>query len=191
MRLTALGPDGLNDAQRAAVAEAIAGVRGRIPGPMRAWIHSPTLASRAQLLGAFLRYGTTLSPALSEFAILLTARHMTCSYVWNSHVPEARKAGLDQAIIDAVAKGDDPVLTDPASRTLHDYATTLLATHRVPQALHEAAIAAFGETGVVELVGILGYYSLVALTVNAFAFELPEGATAAFGDPSYPVKDPA
>lgn len=184
MRLRTLEADDLNDAQRAAVAEAVSGVRGRIPGPMRAWLHSPTLASRAQNLGGFLRFGTSLRPALSELAILLTARHLACSYVWNAHLGEALKGGLAQGVIDAIGQGAPPKFTHEDERVVHDYATTLLATNRVPQALHDRAMASFGEAGVVELVGVIGYYSLVAHTVNAFAFPLQPGAQPIFGQPA-------
>jgi 4-carboxymuconolactone decarboxylase len=180
MRLSEPTLETMTEAQREAVAEATAGVRGRIPGPMRAWIHSPTMASRAQLLGAFLRYETTLAPAISEFAILLTARSAACSYVWHAHAKEALRGGLDPTIIDHLASGIPLQLSDPTLRIVHDYVSALLATHRVPQALHDAAVAILGETGVVELVGVIGYYSLVALTVNAFALELQPGAKPLF-----------
>eukprot|EP01037_Dinobryon_pediforme_P005468 gene5468-5524_t len=173
-------PETMTQAQREAVAEATAGVRGRIPGPMRAWIHSPTMASRAQLLGAFLRYDTSLAPAISEFAILLTARNAACSYVWHAHAKEALLGGLDPVIIDDLAAGRPLTLSDPTLRIVHDYVSALLATHRVPQALHDEAVAVLGETGVVELVGVMGYYSLVAMTVNAFAFDLQPGAQPIF-----------
>jgi 4-carboxymuconolactone decarboxylase len=185
MRLRSIEAEDYNDAQRAAIAGAVAGARGRPPAPMRAWIHSPILASRAEQLGGFLRYGTSLPPALSEMAILLTARSRACSFVWNAHKAEAIKGGLDPQAIEVIGQGGVPVLEDAALRIAHDYVVALLGTNRVPAALHREAAAALGETGVVELVGVVGYYSLVALTVNAFAFPIQPGGAAIFGDPEH------
>jgi 4-carboxymuconolactone decarboxylase len=92
------------------------------------------------------------------------------------------KAGVDPAIIEAIAKRREPNFPDPKAKLVNDYAKTLLATGRVPDALYAAAVEVLDEQGVVELVGILGYYSLVALTLNAFEIELPAGETPELGD---------
>lgn len=175
MRLPDLTPEQMDPTQLEVVEEAVAGKRGRIPGPLRLWIRSPELGRHAQRLGAFLRYDTTLGPRLSEIAILVTARRWTAHYEWFAHKREALKAGLDPAIVTAIAKRQTPSFTDPAEQAVYDYATALHETHRVPQPIHHAAVTALGERGVVELVGLLGYYTLVAMTLNAFEFELPEG----------------
>ncbi len=175
MRLPDLTPEQMDPTQREVVEEAVAGKRGRIPGPLRLWIRSPELGRHAQRLGAFLRYDTTLGPRLSELAILVTARRWTAHYEWFAHKREALKAGLDPAIITAIATRQAPSFGDPAEQAVYDYAIALHETHRVPQPIHHAAVAALGERGVVELVGLLGYYTLVAMTLNAFEFELPEG----------------
>lgn len=175
MRIPDLTPEQMDADQRAVVDEAVAGKRGRIPGPLRIWIRSPELGRHAQRLGAFLRYDTTLGPRLSELAILITARRWTAHYEWFAHKREALKAGLDPATITAIATRQIPALTDPAERAVYDYAVALHDAHLVPLPVHQAAIAALGERGVVELVGLLGYYTLVAMTLNAFEFELPEG----------------
>ena len=175
MRITDLTPERMDAAQRAVADEAIAGKRGRIPGPLRAWIHSPELGRHAQRLGAFLRYDTTLGPRLSELAILVTARAWTAQYEWFVHKREALKAGLDPAIVDAIAVRQTPVFADPAAQAVYDYATALHHKHHVPQPVHDAALAALGERGVVELVGLLGYYTLVSMTLNAFEFGLLDG----------------
>lgn len=175
MRIDDLTPDQLDPTQREVVHEAVAGKRGRIPGPLRIWIRSPELGRHAQRLGAFLRYDTTLGPRLSELAILVTARRWTSHYEWYAHKREALKAGLEPSIITAIATRQPPIFTDPAAEAVYAYATALHETHHVPQPVHEAAIAALGERGVVELVGLLGYYTLVAMTLNAFEFDLPEG----------------
>jgi 4-carboxymuconolactone decarboxylase len=142
---------------------------------MRAWLHSPELARRAQKLGEFIRYDTCLPPELSELAILVTARHWTSHFEWYAHKRDGLKAGIDPKIIAAIAARRAPDFGEARAKVVHDYARTLLATGRTPDALHEAAAKALGERGVVDLVGIVGYYSLVALTLNAFEIGLPDG----------------
>ena len=159
--------------QRAACAEAAAGIRGRVPAPMIAWIRNAELAARGQKLGELLRYQTTLEPRLSELAILVCARHWTSHHEWTAHKREALKAGLDPAVVAAITARRTPALGDAREQAVYDVASTLLATGRVPQPLYEQGLSALGERGMVELVGILGYYGLVALTLNAFELGLP------------------
>jgi 4-carboxymuconolactone decarboxylase len=164
-------------AQRKVAEQAASGKRGHLPAPLRAWLHSPEFGDRAQRLGEFLRYDTTLPPALSELAILVTARFWTAHYEWYAHKREALKAGIAPSIIDAIATRATPVFDDTRAAAVHAYASALLASGRVGDALHAKAAREIGTTGVVELVGIIGYYSLVAMTLNAFEIDLPEGVT--------------
>ena len=175
-RLSLPPEEELTPEQRAACAEAASGVRGRVPAPMAAWIRNPELARRAQKLGELLRYQTTLEPRLSELAILVCARHWTSHYEWTVHKREGLKAGLDPEAVAAIAARREPGLRDAREQAVHDAASALLATGRLPAALHARATEALGERGLVELVGILGYYSLVALTLNAFEIGLPDAA---------------
>lgn len=174
MRVATIDPEQMTAEQRTARDEVVAGVRGRMPAPMRAWIHSPEMAGHAQKLGAFLRYGTSLPPTLSELAILVTARYWTSHFEWYAHKRDGLKAGLDPAIISAIAERREPVFTDAAQTAVYRYSKALHEDKAVSKALHDAVVAALGERGVVELVGILGYYSLVSMTLNAFEIGLPE-----------------
>ena len=175
MRISDIAPDEMTPAQRRVAAAATAGKRGHVPAPLRAWLHSPEMGDRAQRLGEFLRYDTSLGPALSELAILVTARFWTAQYEWYAHKSEGLKAGIDPAVIDAIAARRAPALADPKAQAVYDYATTLHERREVPDAVHAAAVAALGEAGVVELVGLLGYYTLVSMTLNAFHIGLPDG----------------
>lgn len=175
MRVRDLRPEEMDPAQRRVAEAAAAGKRGRMPAPLRAWLHSPEMADRAQRLGEFLRYDTSLGPALSELAILVTARFWTAHYEWHVHKREALKAGIDPAVIDAIAARRAPPLAEPKAQAVHAYAVALHERHGVPEPVHAAALAALGEAGLVELVGLLGYYTLVAMTLNAFEIGLPEG----------------
>src|SRR5690606_7911721 len=167
-RMSELPEDTLTEAQALACAEARSGPRGRIPAPMIAWLRSPELARRAQKVGEFLRFDTSLEPQLTEFAILLCARHWTSHHEWTAHKALALKAGLDPAVIADIAARRVPRLDTERERVVHDVCVTLLAQGRIDATLYERGIAHLGETGMVELVGVLGYYCMVALTLNAF-----------------------
>ena len=133
------------------------------------------MAQRAQHLGEFIRYDTSLPPALNEMAILITARYWTSHYEWYAHRRLALAAGLDVAIIDAIRDGRAPQLGDAGAQAIYDYTTSLHRSRQVSQAQHDAVVAAYGERGVVELVGVCGYYTLVSMTLNAFVVPLPDG----------------
>jgi 4-carboxymuconolactone decarboxylase len=175
MRTTLLSRDRMSERQRRVVDDAIAGKRGTAPPPLLVWLHSPELAQRAQKLGEFVRFDTCLGPKLSELAILVTARFWTSHYEWYAHKRLSLKAGLDPAVIDAIAKRRVPQLDDPKARAVFDFSKVLHETHEVPEAIFARAKKELGEQGVVELVGILGYYTLISMTLNAFEVDLPEG----------------
>jgi 4-carboxymuconolactone decarboxylase len=175
MRIKALNRDEMTQAQRKVVAAAIAGKRGTAPPPLLAWLQSPEMAQRAQHLGEFVRYQTLLPPHLSELAILVTARFWTSHYEWYAHKRESLKAGVDPAVIDAIANRETPRLDDLKARVVYEFSRALHETHGVPQPLFSEAMEALTEQGVVELIGILGYYTLISMTLNAFEIGLPEG----------------
>ena len=164
----------LNEEQ-ARIYDAILETRGSIAGPFGIWLHSPELADRAQSLGEFVRYRTNLEPRLSELAILVTARFWDCQVEWSLHEPFAVESGLSEGVIDAVRHGRDPHFGRDDERAVYDYVSELLDNRFVPDGVFNAAQEAVGKTGVVELTGITGYYSLVAQTLNAFQVPVPEG----------------
>jgi 4-carboxymuconolactone decarboxylase len=164
----------LTSAQSLVISEVIAGLRGKVPAPMIAWLRNPELARRAQSLGELLRFETSLAPALSELAILVCGRHWTSHHEWTAHRKIALAAGVDAKTIDEIAAGRIPIFNAPEEDAVYHVSATLLATGKIPNELYQQGLSALGETGMVELVGILGYYSLVALTLNAFEIGLPE-----------------
>jgi len=175
----------MTDAQKAAVAEVVSGLRGRVPAPMIAWLLNPELATRGQKLGELLRYQTTLEPRLSELAILICARHWTSHHEWTAHKREGLKAGMDPEVVAAIAARTTPKLRDAREQAVYDVSRTLLAAGRVPAPLYASGVAALGERGMVELVGILGYYCLVALTLNTFELGLPGSIAPELNDPEF------
>jgi len=174
-RITAIDPDQLDAEQRLVLEETVAGKRGRVPAPMNAWIKSPEYARRVQKLGEFLRYDTTLPPTLSELAILLVARHWTSHYEWYAHKREGLKGGMDPEVIRAIAERSEPDFTTSKERAVYDVSKSLLEHRVVPDALYRTGVAELGEVGMVELMGLLGFYTLVSMTLNTFEIGLPEG----------------
>jgi 4-carboxymuconolactone decarboxylase len=167
-------PD-LTDAQRRVCEAAIASRRGHVPAPLTAWLSSPEFAGRAQHLGEFVRYQTSLTPRLSELAILLTAHYWQAQYEWSVHKAEALKAGLEPAVVDAIAQSRRPAFTSAKEEIVYDLTRGVHEIHQVNKELYQRAVDALGERGVVELVGIIGYYSLVAMTLNVFEIGIPDG----------------
>ena len=173
-RLPPLHFDDMNEDQRR-VAGDIQSSRGTVRGPFEVWLQSPELAQRAQQLGMFSRYNTSLPKRLSELAILLTARQWTAQFEWAVHVNEARKAGLAEPIIAAIQAGEPPADLAEDEALLVDFVAELYATRKMSQPTYERAVAAFSVKGVVELVGILGYYALISMTLNVFDCDTPDG----------------
>ena len=176
MRLNLLSPGEMSAEQRAIYDESIASKRGSPPPPMMAWLASPEMARHATRLGAFLRYDTSLTPALSELAILVTARHWTAQFEWYAHKKMALDGGLDPKIIDAIRDRRTPTFDDPKAQVIYDVARSLHEAKGLPQPLFDEAMRLLGERGLVEVIGLCGYYTMVSMTLNAYQFPLPEGA---------------
>ncbi len=183
-RLVLPADDKMTPDQRAVCDEVVAGRRGKIPSPMIAWLQNPEFARRGQLLGEHLRFGTSLETKLVELATLVCARHWTAHQVWTSHKKHGLAAGLSEDVIAAIAARRPPVLSDEQERVVFETTAVLLATHRLLDAQYAAAVNVLGEPGVVELVGIVGYYCLVSLTANAFELGLPQNVAPELGDPA-------
>jgi 4-carboxymuconolactone decarboxylase len=173
-RIAIRTPEQMTPEQRRAYEETVAGRRGRMPAPLAAWLESPVLAARAQKLGEFVRYETSLPPRLSELAILTVARHWTAQFEWSAHKAEALKGGLAPEIIEEIAQRRRPRFNNSDEEVVYDFSMSLHETHAVPEALYQKAVESIALKGVVELVGILGYYSLISMTLNTFEIE-PEG----------------
>jgi len=128
------------------------------------------------------KHGHALEPRLSELAILCTARHWTAQFEWYAHEPMARDGGLAQTVIDAVRERRRPDFAHADEAAVYDFCGELYADGRVSQATYERAVAELGQRGVVDLVGILGYYALVSMTLNVFEMPLPDGVAPPLAD---------
>lgn len=174
-RLAMPDNDELTTEQTEVIAEVISGKRGKVPAPMIAWLRNPELARRAQKLGEFLRFDSSLEPALSELAILVCGRHWTSHYEWTAHKKLALQADLDpKTIADIAASKAVPHFRNSRERTVYTIAAKLLADGKLNRELYAKGLETLGEKGMVDLVAIVGYYCLVSLTLNAFEIGLPE-----------------
>lgn len=175
-RLPPLPPEGMTPRQRE-VAEAISGgPRGGLRGPFQAWLRSPEVADRFQRVGEYVRFQSSIPPALNELAILVTAREWTAQFEWHAHHALAMKAGLPPAIAEAIARGERPEGMDADQRAVYDFAAELHRERAVSDAVYAAVAERFGERGVVDLVAACGYYVAVAMTLNVARVPLPDGS---------------
>jgi 4-carboxymuconolactone decarboxylase len=154
--------------QKAVLDDILQGPRGNLNGPFLGWIFSPELAQHAQKLGAFCRYETGLPLRLSELAILVTAARWRSQAEWHIHHPIAVAAGVPAEAAQALRTGATPHFDDADDQLIFDFATQLYETQRVSNATYDAAVQRFGHEIVINLVGLLGYYALVAMTLNTF-----------------------
>lgn len=177
-RLPRLDIDKL-DPQQKAVADAIRrGPRGGLRGPFEPWLRSPGLADPAQRLGEYCRFQSSLPRDLSELAILLAGKQWRAQFEFWAHARLGREAGLPDEIIEAIRVGETPTFRREEERVVYDFVTEYFRTNRVSDATYRRALDAFGERGVVDLVGTVGYYGLVSMTLNVFEIEVPEGEVA-------------
>lgn len=163
-------------AQKKAVAEMVAGPRGGLIGPFIPAMRSPEFTRRLQSLGEYLRYSSALGPKLGEMAILITARIWTQQFEWDTHAPIARKAGLGSDKIDAIAEGRRPANMDAREEIVYDFLTELNQIRSVTDATYARAVKAFGEQGVIDMVGTFGYYSTLAMIMNVARTPSPGSA---------------
>ena len=176
-RMPPISTDKMTDAQKKAAEEVIAGPRGALVGPFIPLLRSPELMSRLQKTGAYLRFNSSLPPKISEFVILLTSRQWTQQFEWDAHLPLALKAGVQPEVSAAMSEGRRPMGMDPDEELAYDFCTELHQNQSVSDATYERAVKRFGEQGVIDMVGLRGYYSMLAMIMNVARTPLPEGKT--------------
>ena len=168
-------PDGvLTPAQRDAVCEIVDGRRGELSGPFVPALRSPEFMRRLQRLGEYLRYDAALPAQLREMVILLTARSHRQSYEWHVHEPIARRARLSAAIIDAIKDGRRPTPMSDAEACVYAFFMELQETRDISDHIYADAVARFGERGVIDMIGLIGYYGTLAMIMNATNVGVPK-----------------
>jgi 4-carboxymuconolactone decarboxylase len=162
--------------QKTLVDHVLSGPRASMDGPFNVMLRSPQMGDIAQQLGAQVRFHSSLPPRLNEFVILITARSWNAQYEWYVHHQNALQAGLNPALIDAVAVGKRPAAMQPDEEAVYNFSSELLRTRQVSDATFAAAKEKFGERGVVDMTAVIGYYNLVSALLNVDRYPLPESA---------------
>lgn len=181
-RFVEVDPKAMSEAQRRVFEAIRSGPRGTVAEPYKLLLHSPELADRVQMLGAYVRYDSALPPRLSELAILVTARTWDNRFEWVHHVPEALAGGVPREEIEAIARRERPRFEDSKASAVYDFCRELLDDRRVGDDTFARAIDALGVAGVVDLIGILGHYALLANLMNAFEVPPPGEADIPLAD---------
>jgi 4-carboxymuconolactone decarboxylase len=187
-RLPELRREQLSPAAQA-VWDAIVGTRGRqletpaggLPGPFNAFVHAPDVGGHLTALGATLRFGTSIERRLTEVAIITVGARWRAEFEWWAHARMAREHGVPDAVVAAIGRGEEPPFAAEDERVVHAIASSLVRTGVVDQQAYDAGRALLGDAGLVELVALCGYYTLISFVLNAFAVPLPAGSTPIWG----------
>jgi 4-carboxymuconolactone decarboxylase len=174
-RFPRLTPEEMSPEQREVAALISAGPRGEVRGPFVALLHNPQLARHLQALGEHLRWKGKLPSQLTELAVLVTARRWTCQHEWFIHEQLARKAGLGASVIQAVAEGKEPELQGDEAM-VYAFCREAHASGRPSDAIFDKVRDRFGLDGALELIALCGYYTLMAMVLNAAGLPLPNNA---------------
>jgi 4-carboxymuconolactone decarboxylase len=175
-RMPPIPVDKLSDAQKKAIAEFKTARSVDISGPFVPLLRSPEVMSRARAMGDYLRFKSSLPPRLSEFVILLTSRRWTQQYEWHAHQPLAVQGGLRAAITTAIAEGRRPEGMAEDEEAVYALWDEVQRNQSVSDATYAKAIARIGEQGVIDVLGITGYYTMLAMVMNTTRTPLPDGA---------------
>ena len=176
-RLPKLAMESFDPEQQAIVDAINSGPRGRFSneGPFAVFLHAPVYGMLAQQLGGHLRFKTGVPPRLSEFAILCTGQYWKAQFEWYAHLPMALKAGLDPKIAAGLARNEKPENMRDDEAAVYDFCTQLHRTKQVSDAAYRRAVELLGEQGVMDLIGVSGFYTAVSMTLNVAQAPLPAG----------------
>jgi 4-carboxymuconolactone decarboxylase len=173
-RFAPISRENLSPAQAEVYNSINAGARGGVRGPFRVLLHSPELARRVEQLGLYARFQCKVPERLRELSISIVAQHWQADYEWYAHAALALKQGLSEEVMEAIGSGWRPVFAQESDEIVYDYVSRLLTDGRVSDVMFQRARALLGEAGIVDLTGLVGYYTLLALTINAFEVPVPE-----------------
>jgi 4-carboxymuconolactone decarboxylase len=175
-RFKPLTYDKMTPAQKTMIEHLLSGPRAGADGPFNVLLRSPEMGDLAQQFGASMRFNSSVPRKLNELAIIITARYWTSQYEWQAHHRAAMQAGLGPMIADAVAQGTRPTGMQNDEEAVYNFCVELLNTKQVSDATFKAVRDAFGERGVVDLIGVMSWYQMVSMLLNADRYPLPEGA---------------
>ena len=178
-------PDSMDSTQKEVYDKIVSGPRGKIQGPLRAAIYNAELADKWQALGALLRYKTSLTPRHSELAILITGRACQSPFEWFAHRIEGIKAGIEEDILEALLNKVEPRNLSTEDQLIWQFSVELNEHNSVSDETYAKVVSQFGAKTVVELTALIGYYTMVAMTLNCHEIPLPEGHVADFPLPQH------
>ncbi len=181
-RIPEFDQQSMTEEQRKVVHEIVSGPHARIVGPYHAWLHSPELARRARNLSEYIRFKSSVPKRLAELGILITGRYWKAEFEYWAHARLAKEAGVDAAVIAAIAKKQRPVFNHPDEEIVYTLCMEMYESHRVSDKAYRLAVQALGLPVVVDLVATIGYYSMVSMTLNTFEMPLPAGEKSPFPD---------
>ena len=173
-RLRPLAAEEMTAEQRRVADAVLTGPRGGLRGPFPVLLRKPKLAESARRLSDCIRYDNVLPPPLRELAIIIVARHWDAHYAWYAHSQIALDEGLGPAIVDAIARSEEPDELSIDEKIVYDFSRELLNENDLSDAVYDAALARFGEAGVVDLSATIGFYCFVAVTLNMVREEVPD-----------------
>ena len=176
-RMPPIPSDKLTAAQKKAADELVAGPRGSLAGPFVPLLRSPELMSRLQKTGEYLRFNNSIGTKLTEFIILVTARQWTQQYEFDTHASLAVKAGIKPEFVTAIAEGRRPAGMAPDEEAAYDFCSELRQNQSVSDATYARVVSRFGEQGVIDMTGLVGYYNMLAMIMNVARTPLPAGKT--------------
>jgi 4-carboxymuconolactone decarboxylase len=183
-RLPPIPQHEMTEEQRAVAQALLSGPRGVIEGPFVPLLRNPGLTSRVEKVGEYLRFGGKLPAPLRELAILVVAEACRAPFEWHAHAPLAMKAGVPQAVVDCIGAGRRPEGADAAMLAVYDFVALLLDRRAVTDAVYRRALGQLGESGVIELTGLCGYYALLAMVLNVSEIGAPAGSGVPFDPPT-------
>jgi 4-carboxymuconolactone decarboxylase len=172
----------MTDEQRKVVHEIVSGPHGSIIGPYHAWLHSPELARRVRNLSEYIRFKSSVPKRLAELCILVSGRYWKAEFEYWTHAKLAKDAGVEEAVIAAIAKKQRPVFKQADDELVYTICMEMYETHRISDRTYQQAVKAFGLPVVVDLMTTLGFYCMVSVCLNAFETPIPAGERSPFAD---------
>lgn len=174
-RLPTIAPAEYSSEQTQASIDFETARKGPVFGPFEPLMHSPQVMTLSRSMGDYLRYKSAIGNTMSELVILLTAREWTQDFEWWFHYPLAIKAGISKEVADAIADGRRPIGMNDDEDMVYNYTTELAKYKRVSDVTFERVKIRFGTKGVVDLTGIAGYYTFLAMQLNTAQYKIPKG----------------
>ena len=169
--------DQMTAEQKTLTTNVMNGPRRNLGGPFNVLLRSPEMGDLTQKLGEYARFRPSVPAKIRELAIIVAARHWTAQFEWNAHRRAAAQAGLSEPIIQAIANRKRPTGMQPDEEAVYNFASELMETKQVSDATFKAAVDKFGEKGVVDIIGVMGYYQMVSMLLNVDRYPLPDGVT--------------